>query len=110
MTCDCDSYNMPNGGRSEVPIDPPAWSGHDRPVLLDACIVGAVRAVWAAGYWTLGSCCGHNDQRPSLVLAESVDDYGGVRDVLRSVDARDWELLQWQLEEIAPEERTQTNE
>lgn len=111
--CDCGSYNRddPGVGRPEIPLDPPEWlqdmRGHDRPdrpVPVDACIAATVKAVWLAGYMTLGSCCGHGGRvtpRPSLVLHGDVRDFAGLRDLLAEVDGREWELLQWQLVEVA---------
>lgn len=100
----CCSYNQQIGDVREVPLDPPAWSERERPIMVDACIADAVRQLWAAGHVTLGSCCGHGGKvnaRPSLVLGQDERDYALIRTVLAEVDAREWELLQWQLVEVA---------
>lgn len=84
----------------EVALDPPAWSERDRPIMVDACIADAVRHLWDAGHVTLGSCCGHGQGRPSLVLGADERDFAAVVGVLAEVDDREWELLQWQLVEV----------
>lgn len=35
---------------------------------MDACIVPALEAVWAAGFKTLGCCCGHGSGRGVISL------------------------------------------
>lgn len=104
MSCNCRSYNRRVGERPEVLLDPPEWlqqyRDHDdptRPVAIDACIAGVVRAVWDAGHITLGSCCGHNGRvmpLPSFVIGHEADP-DAIRAVIARVDDREWELLQW---------------
>lgn len=35
---------------------------------IDACIAGAVQTLWAAGFRTLGCCCGHGSGRGVISL------------------------------------------
>lgn len=111
--CDCRSHSLGVGDRPEVLLPPPDWvvdersawpdaQDVDRPVVVDACIAPAVQALWSAGYVTLGSCCGHGTDTPSLVLGEGERDYGAVRRVIATVDDRDFQLMQWQLVEVSP--------
>lgn len=100
MSCNCVSYNLDGDGRSEVPLAPPAWADRDRPVLVDACIAHVLPAVWARGQWTLGSCCGHGDRPPALVLSDTAAP-AVVAEAIRSVDSRRWELFQWQLVDVS---------
>lgn len=108
--CNCRSYNLQIGQREEMALAPPHWlqamRDHDRPerpVMVDACIAEAVKALWDAGHVTLGSCCGHGGKvnpRPSLVLGNDEEDFAAIRAVLATVDDREWELLQWRIIEV----------
>lgn len=88
-------------GHSDLVVDAPSWLRREGryTVCLDGCIADVVVALWERGVVTLGSCCGHGKQRPSLVLEESQDpDLIGC--YLRDVDDRDWCLMQWKLVEV----------
>ena len=39
--------------------------------VLDACIVPAVEAVWAAGMKTLGCCCGHGQRSGGVISLDT---------------------------------------
>lgn len=65
-------------------------------VPVDKCIAPIVTALWDAKIVTLGSCCGHGNAAPSLVLG-SGEDWRDALTVIVSIDARVVELLQWQL-------------
>lgn len=41
---------------------------------IDSCIVPALEAVWAAGFKTLGCCCGHGQGRGVITIGEYEDD------------------------------------
>lgn len=38
---------------------------------IDACIVDALKAVWAAGYRTLGCCCGHGQGAGGMIAIDN---------------------------------------
>lgn len=38
---------------------------------IDGCIVGALLAVWAAGFKTLGCCCGHGQAAGGIITIDS---------------------------------------
>jgi hypothetical protein len=94
----------------EVLLAAPIWlverrsadrGDHDtqRPVAVDACVAPAVKALWDAGFVTLGSCCGHGElgSGPSLVLGEHERNYQAIRTTIATTDDRYYELLQWRL-------------
>lgn len=95
--CDCISYNQPEPKqtRPTVVVRPPFG---EKSVCLDACIVDAIQSLWAAGIETRGSCCGHGDAAPSVVLSDgATDDIATrARDVLKA-DGRPWVVLAWRL-------------
>lgn len=52
--------------------------------VMDACIVAAVKAVWAAGVKTLGCCCGHGQRSGGVI---SLDTGGLLSEVRPDVGA-----------------------
>lgn len=68
-------------------------------VCIDACIVEAVKFLWNHKVRTLGSCCGHGKEDPSLILHQS-EHPDRVRGLLEHCDSRTWKLLQWRLSEV----------
>lgn len=38
---------------------------------IDGCIVDALKAVWAAGYKTLGCCCGHGQNAGGIITIDN---------------------------------------
>ncbi len=103
--CNCRSYNWDIGERPEIALTPPpriagTRARPDAPIMVDACIADAVQALWDAGHFTLGSCCGHGRQRPSLVLGDDYREPDRAREVaavLAAVDGREWDLLVWRI-------------
>ncbi len=46
--------------------------GQGRPCfLIDGCIEVALRAVWAAGFRTLGCCCGHGQNAGGIITIDT---------------------------------------
>lgn len=87
---------------SEVVALPPNvdTSKEVRSVSLDRCLVPAIKAIWAAGFETLGCCCGHDKEPPNVVVPEghTREDIEVIAEVLRRVDPeRDWQIMQWRL-------------
>lgn len=100
MSCDCKSYNKQTGTVEEVVLPRPDWMPEGQRVNgipVDACIAEVVRYLWSKGVVTLGSCCGHNKNPPSLILEQTHRNYAEIRQYLAQVDTRSWELLQWRL-------------
>lgn len=86
---------------SEVIALPPNvdTSKEVRSVSLDRCLVPAIKAIWAAGFETLGCCCGHDKEPPSVIVANghTDEDIKAVAEAILSVDSRSWNVLQWRL-------------
>lgn len=95
----------PNSEVVPLPDHIAPWK-ESRTVSLDRCIVEEIKAVWAAGFETLGCCCEHGKKiGPSLVVGEGyssaeVEEIGAV---LKQVDARPWTIFQWKLTAVAGE-------
>lgn len=70
---------------------------HKNGICVDACISTTIEYLWKNDIHTLGCCCGHNKDSPSLVLAQDFKDYEKVKRLLVSIDSRKWEILQWNL-------------
>jgi hypothetical protein len=101
--CDCRSYNKATGTVPEVVLKRPDWLPDGQRingVPVDACIADTVQYLWDSGVVTMGSCCGHNKECPSLVLGNGERDYKHIFDLLAEYDSRKWQLLQWQLVEV----------
>lgn len=100
--CDCKSYNLGIGAVEPIQmgilafIDPGGKEVH-KTVDVDACIIDIVLRLNKAGYATIGSCCGHNQRRPSIVFSDvmTADDFRAAATFLKSIDDRDFELSLW---------------
>lgn len=70
---------------------------------IDKCIFEPIQALWSAGVSTLGCCCGHGEESPSVVLSDGVTEIDKVREVLATADpeCRTWVVQQWRLTEVA---------
>lgn len=90
--CTCHSYNADIGTTPEVLI-----KMGDKAIAIDACIAPVLMHLWDNGIHTLGCCCGHNGKfgTPSIVLAEGVDNYSRIRELIKQKDSRHFELTQW---------------
>lgn len=92
--CRCRSYNRPDwgGDQNEVILEAPEWSSKDNGICVDACIVDAIKLLWANSVKTFGCCCGHNgavnNGRPSV----HVDDVEKAQKLLEH-EGRDWMIL-----------------
>ncbi len=100
--CDCHSYNADTGSTPEVILELPDHlngTRHNHRVCIDACIAHVLSHLWRASVVTGGSCCGHNRDKPSLVLGNNAtpETVEIVRQLIAEVDDREWKLLSWQL-------------
>lgn len=98
--CTCRSSNRPDIGETpETILDPNEYFDWDSPVdkvAVDECIADEVLALWEAGIWTKGSCCGHNDfWGRSIILDES---FVGV--IPFSLVSKQTKLKQWRLVDV----------
>ena len=109
LTCDCISYNQPETYQKTKSVilrppfsDKPA-EGPEVPhkeVSIDARITEVIKHLWANGIYTLNSCCGHNKENPSVILGNNRKDGEKIREKIKEVDTRNWDLLSWTLTKI----------
>lgn len=94
--CNCKSYNLEIGTVDEEILSPPF---QDRTVCIDSCIKDLVLMVWSAGIITRGSCCGHNNSNPSLILDGITTDeqLEIVKVIIKDNDTREFDILMWKL-------------
>ena len=99
--CTCISYNRPKDWQTEPEVI--LETGRtDRPTIcVDACIAPVIKHLWDNGIETLGCCCGHNVEIPSVILDEHMrGKEETVRYLIGEIDTREWRVLMWQLVEI----------
>ena len=64
----CNCYSAIDGkGQESMMVKPPKWSSKEW-ISVDPCVWPFVKALWDAGVETQGSCCGHGDDKPSVVV------------------------------------------
>lgn len=104
--CECHSYNCPEigGNVSEVLLDAPSWAyrsdgGKQDKICIDACIADTIKHLWDNGIVTLGCCCGHNRDMPSVIVSEN-ENPEKVLKIINQIDKRKWKVLQWKLVEF----------
>lgn len=94
--CDCQSYNLPEttGNVPEVILDPrPHFDFATKTVCVDACIADQIEALWLAGVFTKGCCCGHNKDYPSVFLHRAAD--AELAEKVLAADIRQWRVMFW---------------
>lgn len=101
--CNCRSYNKGVGEIEECVIYPPEnMSGLDtngNGICVDACIVHVISFLWSKGVVTLGSCCGHNENKPTIIVSNGkwIDSVDEIKKLISEVDNRDFDILSWNL-------------
>lgn len=60
---------------------------------VDKCIANEVIALWRAGIWTKGSCCGHNGKVKRSIIIENWQD----AEKAKRLVGKKTELLAWKL-------------
>jgi len=101
--CQCKSYNMDGDGSGDVILALPDWVNPEKKVrtaCVDPCIVHVILRLWSKGVNTLGCCCSHNRGKPNIVIDGSHENIGEIKDWVREVDDRDWDILQWHGKEL----------
>ena len=93
--CDCDCYDFGKCVIAELPPEI-ATDRENRSVCLDRCIADTIRHLWNNGIQTLGCCCGHNKEKPNVVIAQN-EDIQNVCGLINSVDDRQWDVCRWEL-------------
>lgn len=97
--CRCQSYNHPGqgGDQKEVALPAPTWSGK-KTICVDVCIADAIQMLWENGMETLGCCCGHGKENPTVIIAEHMD--GQRAKQLLAAEGRHWRVMQWRLIDV----------
>lgn len=98
--CKCWSYNGNFGTVKPAKLKMltailPDGTREYKDVNIDACIAPVLKHLWDNGVFTAGSCCGHGDKPPSIVLADGEDNYSRIRELIKQKDKRWFELSQW---------------
>lgn len=98
MTCLCKSYNDPQAYQTvENRILTYPFTG--KTVCIDDCIADTILFLWDKDIQTVGSCCGHNQDHPSLVLEQESAKDNTIAAVIQAIrdsgDLRDWDILSW---------------
>ena len=91
--------------QKEVILDLPdsiATHKQNRTVGVDACIAEVIRHLWSKGIETLGCCCGHGREDPSLIVADGYGliSIGRIQKQIAEIDHRRWIILQWKLTKV----------
>lgn len=96
--CLCKSYNAPQDYQTKeerVLVYP--FTG--KKVCIDDCIADTILFLWDKDIQTVGSCCGHNHDSPSLVLEQESAADNTIATVIQAIrdsgDLRDWDILSW---------------
>ena len=104
--CDCKSYNKDEGVTPEKILTPPPEFGFTYPdgeprktICVDACIAAVIEHLWSEGVVTVNSCCGHNTEKPSLILQDGCSKATAdkVRKKIAKIDNREFTLMAWNL-------------
>ena len=98
--CNCKSYNLNIGEEPSVILTPPEnlfkqMDRDTRSICIDKCIANVIKHLWNHNIVTLGSCCGHNEKSPSVVIANYYL-VSKVRNLIREVDDRRWVIWVWE--------------
>lgn len=96
--CTCQSSNRPDIGKTpETVLDPNKyfdWNTQHKKIAVDSCIADEVLALWKAGIWTKGSCCGHNDLNSrSIILEDGQDAKKAISLVTKATKLKQWQLV-----------------
>lgn len=93
MTCACISYNQPKPWQTdpEIILDPRAiFPAATKTVCVDACIADNILALWRAGVWTRGCCCGHGKGFPEVYIDKA--EHAAMAAEVLSRDPRQWRI------------------
>lgn len=81
-------------------VKTPDWLWDERAdpaagIAIDCCIADDIVKAWDRGVRTLGSCCGHDVEKPSIVIVSESAQINLARNVFP-----EWTIYQWQLVEV----------
>lgn len=101
--CDCHSYNKDVGGNPEKLLKVPDYLNmHKEYCSIDSRISHVIQHLWNNQVITVGCCCGHGKNKPSIILNQNSGEKWAdtVRDYISLVDDRDFDLLSWKMMNI----------
>lgn len=87
--CNCHSYNKDTGTKKEVIITN-RFTGHK--ISIDDCISYLINHLNLVGIETIGSCCGHNKKKPSIVLANK-NEINICKSLISKLDHREFNII-----------------
>jgi len=96
--CNCKSYNGYTGNDENVILellDNVDTARQNRRVSIDYCISNVIQHLWDRGINTLGCCCGHNKDQPSVIVETSVN-IDKAFGIIKEVDNRKWIVSRWE--------------
>ncbi len=79
-----------------------ATEKQNRSISCDVCIADTIKHLWSKNIQTLGCCCGHGKENPSVIIANGNTDVDVLAILLTilQIDERDWDILQWKLNKV----------
>lgn len=85
-------------------VGTPDWLWEERAIpengiAIDSCIADQILAAWNEGVRTLGSCCGHGERPPNVVLTQDPD-----QPALARAELPGFTLYQWRLIDVTVED------
>ena len=86
-------------------LNMPEWldkGKENRTVCVDECIVDQIMILWSNKIETLGCCCGHNKNKPSLIIEERYKNKEiiNIAKIIEKYDERQWDIYQWGLKKV----------
>ena len=101
--CKCISNNQPEDWQTDKLV--PLKYDDSGIVGIDFCIATTIKHLWDNGIATGGSCCGHNQENPSIVIQKNKlepakKEAEKIRKLIAEVDDREWIIYSWILKSI----------
>lgn len=94
MNCNCYSYNRSEWDKKNVIIRHKFWDWEEKDYCIDYCIADTIRKLWKNWIFTLGCCCWHWRNDPSIVFT-SIEDLLKAIPILEKIDDRYFEKSYW---------------
>jgi hypothetical protein len=89
--CKCISYNQPEKYQI-IKTKILFYKYLNKTVCIDACIADCIKQLWEAGIKTTGSCCGHNKNKPSVIVKTNTEKKVAFT-LLKEIDDRQWDVF-----------------
>lgn len=93
--CNCNSYNRPKIGHEQSRIVYRPCDG--KKICIDDCIADTILFLWKHEIETFGSCCGHNEFCPSVIVENNCtkEKIKEIKHLIAQVDDRLWNIQSW---------------